>query len=68
MGKSTRRKTWNECVEEDMKRLELKRVHAQNRAGWRSEILGNLWPEPAPVLSRTDVTNGDDDDESIAKN
>ena len=34
------RKTWNECVEEDMKRLGLKRVDAQDRIVWRNAIVG----------------------------
>jgi len=33
-------KTWRECVEEDMRRFLLKE-DAQDRAGWRSGILGD---------------------------
>jgi hypothetical protein len=39
-GRGRGRKTWNECGEEDMRKLGLKRVDAQNRAVWRNTILG----------------------------
>ena len=35
------RKTWKECVRDDMKRMNLTVADAQNRAVWRSGILGN---------------------------
>ena len=39
-GRGRGRKTWNGCVEEDMRKLGLKRVDAQDRTVWRSAILG----------------------------
>ena len=35
------RKTWQECVQDDMKRMKLRREEAQDRAAWKSGILGN---------------------------
>src|SRR5258706_87002 len=35
------RKTWQECVQEDMKRSKLNRRDAQDRAAWKSGIFGN---------------------------
>ena len=45
-GRGRGRKTWNECVMEDMRRLRLKREVAQDRAAWRRAISGkpsDLW-------------------------
>jgi hypothetical protein len=39
-GKGRGRKTWSECVNDDMKRLELRSEDAQDRGVWRSGILG----------------------------
>ena len=39
-SKGRGRKMWNECVEEDMRRLGLKRVDAQDRIVWRNAIVG----------------------------
>jgi len=33
------RKAWRECVEEDIRRLLLKREDAEDRVGWRSGVL-----------------------------
>ena len=40
-GRGRGRKTWQECVGEDMRRLGLTRETAQDRAVWRHAILGN---------------------------
>jgi hypothetical protein len=40
-GKGRGRKTWNECVEDDMKRLLLRREDAMDRNGWSGGVLGN---------------------------
>jgi len=42
------RKTWFERVEEDMRKLQLKREDAQNRAGRRSGIFGNRLTRASP--------------------
>jgi len=34
-------RTWRECVQEDTRRLLLKREDAQDRVGWRSDVLGD---------------------------
>ena len=39
-GRGRGGKTWQECVDEDMKELGLKREAAQDRAVWRRAILG----------------------------
>ncbi len=36
------KKTWNECVAADMKKLGLKKEDAQNRQKWSSSIVGNV--------------------------
>ena len=43
-GRGRPRKTWQDCVSEDMKRLGLKREDAQDRALWRVKIMGNILP------------------------
>ena len=40
-GRGRPRKTWRECVEEDMSKLKLCVKDTQDRAVWRSGILGN---------------------------
>ena len=40
-GRGRGKKTWRESVDEDMARLNLKRELAQDRAVWKSGILGN---------------------------
>jgi len=40
-GRGRGRKTWKECVADDMRRLNLKREDAQDRALWRTVSLGN---------------------------
>ena len=35
------RKTWSECVLDDMKRIGLKKKNAQDRAKWKGAISGN---------------------------
>ena len=40
-GRGRRRKTWRECVEEDMAKLNLSVMDTHNRVVWRNGILGN---------------------------
>lgn len=40
-GRGRGRKTWKECVEEDMKRLRLKKEEVHDRALWRRAIMGH---------------------------
>ena len=40
-GRGRPRKTWRECVEEDMSKLKLCVKDTQDRAVWRRGILGN---------------------------
>ena len=40
-GRGMPRKTWRECVEEDMTKLKLSVKDTQDRAVWRNGILGN---------------------------
>ena len=35
------RKTWKECVADDMRQLRLRQEDAQDRAVWKNGILGN---------------------------
>jgi len=51
-GKGRGRKTWKECVADDMSKLKLKREDAQDRAVWRSSILENR-PTRASAERRT---------------
>src|SRR5260221_8246293 len=39
-GRGRGRKTWHECVVEDMRKLELRKEDAQNRVTWRRGIYG----------------------------
>src|SRR5437899_2424851 len=41
-GKGRGRKTWMECVKEDMKECELKKEDAQNRPLWSRSLVGNV--------------------------
>mgnify|MGYP005613852149 FL=1 len=52
-GRGRGRKSWNECVVEDMKRLRLKREVAQDRAAWRHAITGK--PSDSCKRGKTDV-------------
>jgi hypothetical protein len=50
-GESGRgRKTWKECVADDMRQLRLRQEDAQDRAVWRNSILGNR-----PTRTRTEI-------------
>jgi len=40
-GRGRPRKTWRECVEEDMSKLKLSVMDTHDRAVWRNGILGN---------------------------
>jgi hypothetical protein len=40
-GRGRGRKTWKECVTDDMRQLRLRQEDAQDRAVWRSGILGS---------------------------
>jgi hypothetical protein len=51
-GRGRGRKTWMECVEEDMRRLQLRREDAMDREVWRWGIMGNR-PTRASVETRT---------------
>jgi len=50
-GRGRGRKTWQECVAEDMRSLGLRREAAQDRAVWSSAILGKR----RATAIRTDV-------------
>ena len=39
-GRGRGRKTWHECVVEDMRKLKLQKEDAQNRVTWRRGIYG----------------------------
>jgi hypothetical protein len=41
-GKGRGKKTWQECVNEDMKQTGLKRCDAQDRTIWRNGVFGNV--------------------------
>ena len=51
-GRGRGRKTWKECVADDMRRMGLRREDAQDRDVWRSGILGNR-PTRASAETRT---------------
>ena len=40
-GRGRGRKTWMQCVEKDMRKLNLRREDAQDREVWRGGIMGN---------------------------
>ena len=40
-GRGRCRKTWKDCMVDDMRQLRLKQEDAQDRAVWRNGILGN---------------------------
>ena len=52
VGKGRGRKTWNEVVENDMKKRGLRREMAMDREYWRSHIVGNR-PTRACMEKRT---------------
>lgn len=45
-GKGRGRKTWNECVKDDMRKVGLRAVDAQDRAGWRRRV----WETSNPCM------------------
>lgn len=51
-GRGRARKTWKECVADDMRKMKLRREDAQDRGLWRSGILGNR-PTRASAETRT---------------
>ena len=51
-GKKRGRKTWKECVMDDLRKTKLRREDAQDRDVWRSGILGNR-PTRASAETRT---------------
>ena len=52
-GCSRPRKTWRECVEEDMSKLKLSAKDTQDRTVWRNGILGNRLTRAA--MQKNDV-------------
>ena len=40
IGRGRSRKTWRECVNEDMKKLKLNKEDAQDRVAWKNGITG----------------------------
>ena len=46
------RKTWKECVADDMRQLRLRQEDAQDRAVWRNGILGNRASAEIRTLNR----------------
>ena len=51
-GKGRGRKTWNECVKDDMRTFRLRAVDAQDRAGWRQRV----WETSNPCMhGKSDV-------------
>ena len=55
-GRGRGRKTWQECVEDDMRRLGVRREAAQDRAVWRGAICGQPSdPRKRGQRTRTDV-------------
>ena len=55
------KKTWDECVGQDLRRLGLRRESAQDRMEWRHLIVGNR-PTRAEH-GKMDVVVDDDDDQ-----
>ena len=51
-GRGRGRKTWKECVADDMRKMELRREDAQDRVLWKNSILGNR-PTRASAETRT---------------
>ena len=51
-GRDRGRKTWKECVADDIRKLNLRKEDAQDRNIWRSDILGNR-PIRASAETRT---------------
>ena len=59
-GRGRPRKTWRECVEEDMSKLKLGVKDTQDREVWRNGILGNRLTR---AVARKTTLNDDDDDD-----
>ncbi len=51
-GRGRSRKTWKECIADDMRKMKLRREDAQDHVLWRSGILGNR-PTRASAETRT---------------
>jgi hypothetical protein len=49
------RKTWQECVNEDLKKVGLTEVAAQDRAGWRRGVLGGRLTRASTDIHQADV-------------
>ena len=47
------RKTWKECVADDMRQLRLRQEDAQDRAAWRNGILETVQPVQLSAEIRT---------------
>ena len=64
-GRGRGRKTWKECVADDMRKIELRREDAQDRDVWRS----SFWETAQPVQALKHISLNDDDyDLSVRKN
>jgi len=57
------RRTWKECVADDMKKLRLKREDAHDRAAWRGSILENRPTRASAKKGRKSDDDEDDDDD-----
>ena len=51
-GRGRNRKTWKECVADDMKKLKLRKEDAQDRVYWRNGIMRNVQPVQARKQGR----------------
>jgi hypothetical protein len=51
-GRGRGRKTWKECVADDMRKMELRKEDAQDEVLWKNGILGNP-PNRASAETRT---------------
>jgi len=60
-GKGRSRKTWLECVKEDMKDFGLKVTDIRNKDDWRNEVFVKA-SEPCKQGEKT-INSDDDDDE-----
>jgi len=63
-GRGRGRKTWKECVADEMKKLRLKMKDAQDRAVWRVAS----WRNVQPVRARKEGRKSDDDDDDDDNN
>jgi hypothetical protein len=59
-GRGRPRKTWRECVEEDMSKLKLSVEDTQDCAVWKNGILGDRLTR---AVARKTTLNDDDDDD-----